>query len=47
MNGYFTEIKNDKQIVSKLPLKDYENMLDKDLFYRCHRNAILDVSYVD
>lgn len=45
-NGSFICCSNE-QFVSKLPLKDYENMLDKDLFYRCHRNAIVNISYID
>lgn len=45
-NGTFIYC-NNEQFVSKLPLKDYESMLDKELFYRCHRNCIVNISYID
>lgn len=38
---------NKEQFVSKLSLKDFEDMLDKELFYRCHRKSVVNISYID
>lgn len=52
--AYITAIRNGTLVycnyetfVAKCTLKDFEKKLDVELFFRCHRNTIVNISYID
>lgn len=36
-----------ESFISKRFLKEYETLMDPDLFFRCHRDTLVNVSYID
>ncbi|RDU21888.1 LytR/AlgR family response regulator transcription factor [Anaerosacchariphilus polymeriproducens] len=45
-NGTLVYCKNET-LVAKYTLKEFEERLNQELFYRCHRNTIVNISFID
>jgi two-component system LytT family response regulator len=46
-NYTFFYLNNDRKIIASLPLKEYEELLDRNSFFRIHKSHLVNIDYVE